>query len=59
MIGTSGRNINDIYRFSGHDNRLDVMKLTLQCGHIAPTAPDTLGGYQIYNNLVVPILDIQ
>ena len=43
MLGTAGRNINDIYRFSGQDNRLDIMKLTLLSGHIAPTAPDTLG----------------
>ena len=43
LLGTDGRNVNDIYRFTGQNSRLDIAKLSLESGHIAPTAPDTLG----------------
>ena len=43
LLGTDGRNINDIYRFTGQHSKMDIVKLSLQTGHIAPTAPDTLG----------------
>lgn len=43
FLGTDGRNINDIYRFTDQNNRIDIAKLCLESAHIAPTAPDTLG----------------
>ncbi|CAB3982528.1 DNA polymerase delta subunit 2 [Paramuricea clavata] len=49
LLGTDGRNINDIYRFTGQNSRMDIVKLSLESGHIAPTAPDTLGSYPYYD----------
>jgi hypothetical protein len=48
LLGTDGRNINDIYRFTGQNSRMDIVKLSLESGHIAPTAPDTLGENQSF-----------
>lgn len=42
ILGTSGQNIDDIYRCSLLDSRIQMAHLTLLCSHIAPTAPDTL-----------------
>ena len=49
FLGTDGRNINDLYKFTGQNCRMDVAKLSLEAGHIAPTAPDTLGSYPYYD----------
>ncbi|XP_077980348.1 DNA polymerase delta subunit 2-like [Glandiceps talaboti] len=49
FLGTSGQNIDDIYRFSSMENTLDILEKTLQCCHLAPTAPDTLGCYPFYS----------
>ncbi len=43
FLGCSGQNVDDIYRYSGIEDRLDILEATLKWGHIAPTAPDTLG----------------
>lgn len=45
FLGTSGQNIDDLYKYSNAKERLDYMERTLKWRHIAPTAPDTLGCY--------------
>ncbi|KAI9001649.1 DNA polymerase alpha/epsilon subunit B-domain-containing protein [Gaertneriomyces semiglobifer] len=42
VLGTSGQSIDDIYRFTEAEDRLVMAEGTLEWGHIAPTAPDTL-----------------
>lgn len=42
FLGTSGQNIDDIYRFSDMESRLDAAENSLWWRNIAPTAPDTL-----------------
>ena len=44
LLGTSGQNIDDIFKYmeEGYDSRLTMATQTLQWAHIAPTAPDTL-----------------
>ncbi|KAJ3282051.1 DNA polymerase delta subunit 2 [Rhizoclosmatium sp. JEL0117] len=43
--GTSGQNVNDIYKFVEGEDRLTMAERTLQWAHMAPTAPDTLACY--------------
>lgn len=43
FLGTSGQNIDDIYRYLEEDERLGMVKDTLNWSHLAPTAPDTIG----------------
>jgi len=46
LLGTSGQPVADVLKFtSGLDNHLAVLEATLVAGHLAPTAPDTLGCY--------------
>jgi len=46
ILGSSGQLVSDVVRFtSGLDNHLDVLEKTFVAGHLAPTAPDTLGCY--------------
>ncbi|XP_075166163.1 DNA polymerase delta subunit 2 [Haematobia irritans] len=45
IMGTSGQNVNDLLRNTAFENPLDALRCTLQWGHIAPTAPDTLACY--------------
>uniref|UniRef100_A0A8C4PZ91 DNA polymerase delta subunit 2 n=1 Tax=Eptatretus burgeri TaxID=7764 RepID=A0A8C4PZ91_EPTBU len=49
FLGTSGQNIRDIYKYSGMDDWLHILEWTLRTGHMAPTAPDTLGCYPYYS----------
>lgn len=42
FLGTSGQNIDDIYRYSDVEDRLDMAESTIHWRNIAPTAPDTL-----------------
>ncbi|ESO89002.1 hypothetical protein LOTGIDRAFT_106607 [Lottia gigantea] len=48
ILGTSGQPIEDIYKYSDIEHRIDMLEKTLIWGHIAPTAPDTLGCYPFY-----------
>lgn len=41
-LGTSGQNVEDLYRYTDVESRGDIMEATLRWGHIAPSAPDTL-----------------
>ncbi|KAF9173907.1 hypothetical protein BGX21_008206 [Mortierella sp. AD011] len=45
ILGTSGQTIDDIYKYVKSENRLEMAKKTLDWGHMAPTAPDTLWCY--------------
>jgi len=45
FLGTSGQNLDDIFKYVGHDDRLKLATQMLEWSHIAPTAPDTLHCY--------------
>ncbi|XP_005101329.1 DNA polymerase delta subunit 2 [Aplysia californica] len=45
VLGTAGQPLDDICRYSDIDDRLQALEKTLEWGHLAPTAPDTLGCY--------------
>ncbi|SNX86449.1 related to HYS2 - DNA-directed DNA polymerase delta, 55 KD subunit [Melanopsichium pennsylvanicum] len=47
LLGTSGQNIDDIYKYVDEpdSNRIEMALRTLEWGHLAPTAPDTLWCY--------------
>lgn len=49
LLGTSGQNVKDIYRYSGLEDPLVIMEKLLTWGHLAPTAPDTLNCYPYYD----------
>jgi hypothetical protein len=46
VLGTSGQNVNDIYRVTTHEDSIEILEQNMISGHIAPTAPDTLGKYK-------------
>lgn len=48
FLGTSGQNIESIRQFSSIDDSIKLMEYTLECGHLAPTAPDSLGCFPYY-----------
>nr|XP_060643668.1 DNA polymerase delta subunit 2 [Anolis sagrei ordinatus]XP_060643669.1 DNA polymerase delta subunit 2 [Anolis sagrei ordinatus] len=48
FLGTSGQNINDIFKYSSMSDYLEILEWTLRIGHLSPTAPDTLGCYPFY-----------
>lgn len=47
LLGTAGQNIDDIFKYvqQADDGRLEMAARTLEWGHLAPTAPDTLWCY--------------
>lgn len=45
VLGSSGQPVQDFCRFSEFEDQLDALEHTLVVGHMAPTAPDTLGSY--------------
>ena len=46
ILGSSGQLVSDVVRFTdGLDDHLGVLEKTFVAGHLAPTAPDTLGCY--------------
>lgn len=47
LLGTAGQNIDDIYKYvdEPESNRIEMALRTLEWGHLAPTAPDTLWCY--------------
>lgn len=45
FLGTSGQNIDDLYKYSDAKDRLEFMERTLTWRHLAPTAPNSLGCY--------------
>ncbi|CAH8438880.1 unnamed protein product [Schistosoma mattheei] len=54
ILATSGQGVNELYRYTKLKNACDRMEATLLWGHLAPTCPDTLGGYPMTN--VDPLL---
>jgi DNA polymerase delta subunit 2 len=48
FLGTSGQFIDDIRRSTVIDDSIELMKLTLESGHLGPTCPDTLACYPYY-----------
>lgn len=50
FLGTSGQFIDDIRRSTSNDDPIDLMRLTLEIGHLGPTCPDTLPSYPYYGN---------
>jgi DNA polymerase delta subunit 2 len=48
FMGTSGQFIDDIRRSTALDDPIELMKLTLDGGHLGPTCPDTLACYPYY-----------
>lgn len=42
FLGTSGQNIDDIFKFSSVNDRLAILENTFLWQHISPTSPDTL-----------------
>lgn len=45
IVGTAGQNVKDLIRCTAIDKPLEALRFTLQWGHMAPTAPDTLACY--------------
>ncbi|TPX33388.1 DNA-directed DNA polymerase [Synchytrium microbalum] len=45
VLGSSGENLEDIYRFVDSEDRIRMVESFLTWGHIAPTCPDTLWCY--------------
>lgn len=45
VLGSSGQPVQDFCRFSEFEDQLDALEHTLVVGHMAPTAPDTVGSY--------------
>lgn len=50
FLGISGQLIDNIRCVTSLDDPVDLMKLTMEAGHIAPTCPDTLACYPFYGN---------
>lgn len=46
VIGHAGQPVRDLARSTDDLDPLQLMKCTLEWGHMAPTAPDTLGRWQ-------------
>nr|CAB3265001.1 DNA polymerase delta subunit 2-like [Phallusia mammillata] len=48
LLGTSGQNINNMKMFGNISDSAELLSLTLNAQHLAPTAPDTLGCFPYY-----------
>ncbi|KAI8375212.1 DNA polymerase alpha/epsilon subunit B-domain-containing protein [Blakeslea trispora] len=49
LLGTSGQNVDDIYRYVSSEDRLKMAEKCMYWRHIAPSAPDTLWVYPFEN----------
>jgi DNA polymerase delta subunit 2 len=45
FLGTSGQTVSNIMEYSTLEEPVDILEKTLNWGHLAPTAPDTLHSY--------------
>eukprot|EP00730_Choanoeca_flexa_P000860 TRINITY_DN10369_c0_g1_i2.p1 TRINITY_DN10369_c0_g1~~TRINITY_DN10369_c0_g1_i2.p1 ORF type:complete len:498 (+),score=85.91 TRINITY_DN10369_c0_g1_i2:29-1495(+) len=41
FLGTSGQNVDDVYRYTTSESRISILQNILEWGHLFPTAPDT------------------
>lgn len=48
VLGTSGQPVTNIMRYSELDDAVDILDKCITWGHIAPTAPDSLGIYYLF-----------
>jgi DNA polymerase delta subunit 2 len=48
VLGTSGQPVCDVLKYSEIQGPLEVLECCLKWGHLAPTAPDTLGCFPFY-----------
>jgi DNA polymerase delta subunit 2 len=48
VLGTSGQPVSDVLKYSEIQGPLEVLECCLKWGHLAPTAPDTLGCFPFY-----------
>ena len=51
FLGTSGQNVENIFKFSSVNDRLTILENTFLWRHISPTSPDTLSEYSSMNQL--------
>ncbi|KAG6506463.1 hypothetical protein ZIOFF_031786 [Zingiber officinale] len=49
FLGTSGQNIDDLFKYSEAKNRLEFLERTMRWRHLVPTAPNTVGCYPFTN----------
>lgn len=42
VVGSSGQNIQDVFRFTNLEDPIDIMSKILEWGHQMPSAPDTI-----------------
>ncbi len=49
MLGTSGQNVDDVAKYSSHQDGLQTLRSCLEWAHLAPTGPDTLTIYPFKN----------
>lgn len=56
VVGTSGQPVEDIQRYSSLTDPLDILEKTLEWGHLAPTAPDTLRKLYLIGELFSDII---
>jgi DNA polymerase delta subunit 2 len=42
FLGTSGQGVDDVFRYSGSEDRCKIAESIVDWGHLFPTAPDTL-----------------
>ena len=45
LLGCSGQNVDDIFRYLEETDILHILEQTLHWRHMLPTAPDTVGTY--------------
>ncbi|XP_015838416.1 DNA polymerase delta subunit 2 [Tribolium castaneum] len=50
ILGTSGQPVRDVMRYCEITDPLEVLENCLKWGHLAPTAPDTLGCFPFYDS---------
>lgn len=49
MLGSSGQPVTDTAKYSSLNDPVDILAASLEWGHLAPTAPDTLASYPFYD----------
>lgn len=49
FLGTSGQNVDDVFRYSSVESSTEILEKMLHWRHIIPTAPDSLAAYPYSN----------